>query len=90
MAERVSMNVSLTRELAAFVKARVLSGRYQSDSEVVRQGLRLLEEYEAGLEELRRHMAVGVEQLDRREGIDGELVLEELRKLSSSRGRRSK
>ena len=87
MAERISMNVSLSRELAAFVKARVISGRYQSDSEVVRQGLRLLEEYEAGLEELRRHIAVGIEQLDRGEGIDGKSVLQELRKLGSSRGR---
>ena len=79
------MNVSLTRELAEFVKARVSSGRYQSDSEVIRQGLRLLEEYEAELEGLRKRIATGIGQLDRGEGIDGEAVLDELKKRSSSR-----
>ena len=38
------MNVSLTPELEAFVEKKVESGRYQSASEVIRAGLRLLEE----------------------------------------------
>ncbi|QOV92326.1 type II toxin-antitoxin system ParD family antitoxin [Humisphaera borealis] len=37
------MNVSLTAELERFVEQRVASGRYQTASEVVREGLRLLE-----------------------------------------------
>ena len=41
------MNVSLTRELEAFVAQVVKAGRYGSASEAVREGLRLLEEREA-------------------------------------------
>ena len=46
MPKRVSLNVSLTAELVAFVAQKVSSGRYGSASEVVRMGLRLLEEKE--------------------------------------------
>lgn len=54
MAGRTTLNVSLTPQLSQFVAATVASGRYLSASEVVREGLRLLEELEilrqAGLE----------------------------------------
>lgn len=40
----MNMNVSLTEELASFVKAKVGSGKYTSASEVVREALRLLEQ----------------------------------------------
>jgi len=42
----MNMNVSLTDELANFVKAKVTSGRYASSSEVVREALRLMESLE--------------------------------------------
>lgn len=38
------MNVSLTKELESFVDDQVKSGLYQTASEVVRAGLRLLKE----------------------------------------------
>lgn len=44
--QRTSLNVSLTPELERFITARVASGRYQTASEVVRAGLRLLEQAE--------------------------------------------
>ena len=42
----MNMNVSLTEELANFVKAKVSAGRYASSSEVVREALRLMEKVE--------------------------------------------
>ena len=46
MAVRASMNVSVTPELERFVQELVSSGRYNSASEVFRDGLRLLEQAE--------------------------------------------
>jgi len=67
------MNVSLTVELEKAVQARVDSGMYQTASEVVREGLRLLLERDKArdlrLDELRAEVRKGVEQLDRGEGI---------------------
>ena len=40
-------NVNLTNHLDSFVEARVSSGRFSNASEVVREGLRLLEQQEA-------------------------------------------
>jgi antitoxin ParD1/3/4 len=60
------MNVSLTTELEEFVNRKVGSGLYQTASEVVRDGLRLLRErdelHQTKLDELRREIAIGVEQ----------------------------
>lgn len=44
--QRTSLNVSLTPALEQFIVERVSSGRYQTASEVVRAGLRLLEQAE--------------------------------------------
>lgn len=44
------MNVSLTPKLDQFVTDQVKQGRYRSSSEVVREGLRLLEANEAKLQ----------------------------------------
>jgi antitoxin ParD1/3/4 len=78
------MNVSLTPELERLVAEKVESGMYSSASEVVREGLRLLQERDelrrARLEELRREITKGVEQADRGELMDGEQVFAELRR----------
>lgn len=86
---RTGLNVWLTPELDQFVQSRVASGRYQTASEVIREGLRLLEEREqtrdAALEELRVQLRRGVEQADRGELLDGDAVFEEIRQLSAQR-----
>jgi antitoxin ParD1/3/4 len=59
------MNVSLTDKLEQFVAEQVNSGRYQSASEVVREGLRLLAAREEGermkLDALRQLIREGLE-----------------------------
>jgi antitoxin ParD1/3/4 len=74
------MNVSLTPELARWVSQKVDAGRYKSASEVIREGLRLLqekeEEHAARLQALRSDIRVGLEELDRGEGTDGEKVFD--------------
>ena len=64
------MNVSLTPELERFVEKKVQTGRYQSASEVIRAGLRLLEERED--ERLRGVTASSVAELEAKliEGLD--------------------
>jgi antitoxin ParD1/3/4 len=92
MLGRTTLNVSLTHDLSDFVAAKVASGRYVSAaSEVVREGLRLLEDrerlQEAALTEVREKIAAGVAALDRGEGIPGEDVFAELEaRLAARRG----
>jgi antitoxin ParD1/3/4 len=65
------MNVSLTPQLEELISNKVASGMYNSASEVVREALRLLDERDRlrqmRLEELRKEIAIGLEQLERGE-----------------------
>lgn len=67
------MNVSLTPELESLVHEKVTSGLYTSASEVVREALRLLNDRDSiqqqRLAELKREIAVGLDQLHCGEGI---------------------
>jgi len=82
------MNVSLTPELEKLVTSKVASGRYQSASEVIREGLRLLDDQdrlrELHLEEVRRKIQTGLDQLDRGEGIPGEEVCARMKQKSNA------
>jgi antitoxin ParD1/3/4 len=77
------MNVSLTPTLQKFVAEKVKTGRYQSASEVVREALRLLEEqdrlHRIRITELRKGLALGMEQIKRGEVVDGDEVFRRLR-----------
>lgn len=53
-------SVVLTDHFVDFAERQVQEGRYGSTSEVVRAGLRLLEQQEAKLADLRRALADGV------------------------------
>ena len=63
------MNVSLTPELERLVNDKVATGLYTSASEVVREALRLFKEQDdirsVTLQELKRDIAAGLDQLDR-------------------------
>ena len=54
------MNVSLTPKLDGFVGSQVKSGRYRSASEVVREGLRLLEIRQLQIESIQRSLDEGL------------------------------
>ena len=56
------MNVSLGERWEDFVETILKSGRYSSASEVVREGLRLVEEREAKLQALRENITAAIEQ----------------------------
>jgi antitoxin ParD1/3/4 len=76
------VNISLTPELEQLVKDKVSSGKYNSVSEVMGEALRLLEERDRirdqRLAELKAKIQVGIEELERGEGIDGEEVFAEI------------
>jgi antitoxin ParD1/3/4 len=66
-------NISLTDHYSELVDTLVASGRYKNASEVVREGLRLLEqrtsEDERRIELLQQLADVGFRQLDQGEGV---------------------
>jgi antitoxin ParD1/3/4 len=53
------MNISLTPELERLVNDKVKTGMYQTASEVVREGLRLLKEKDLRTEALRNDVQAG-------------------------------
>jgi antitoxin ParD1/3/4 len=83
MAAGPHITVALPPELEAFIKDRVAAGRFSTASEVVREGLRLLEEREhereTVLAELRREIEVGVEQARAGKLSDGKAFFDQLR-----------
>lgn len=66
-------NVHLTAHFDRFVDRQVASGRYSNASEIVREGLRLLEEQElereAKLKALRQAAKQGFDEIDQGQGI---------------------
>jgi len=85
------MNVNLGPVFDRFVSDLLKTGLYQSQSEILREGLRLLKEREElkqlRLAELRKEIAIGSEQADRGELVDGKAVFAEIRRRSAARKR---
>jgi len=76
------MNVSLKQDWEAYIATKVASGEYDTASEVIRAGLRLLkredEERQLKLDALRQEIAAGVDQLRRGEGRPADQVFADL------------
>lgn len=77
------MAFPLTPELEDFVQTQIDSGKYASTDEVIIAGLKLLEEreriYKGRFEELQKEISVGLEEAERGELIDGEIVFQNLK-----------
>lgn len=89
-----TVSINLPPDLNSLVERKVTTGQFRSANEVVLEGLRLLQEREelgkpdfevATLEELEAKLLVGLEQLERGEGIPGEQVFAELKEHSRRR-----
>lgn len=73
------MNISLKPEHEEFIQSQVVSGRFANQEEVIDMAFRLLKklqgEYEQWIEETRNKIDVGIAELDRGEGLDGDAVV---------------
>ena len=82
------MNVNLGPVLDQFVAELLKTGHYQTQSEVLREGLRLLKEREerrqAQLAEIRKAIAQGIAEADRGEFVDGPAAFEKIRRRIAS------
>ncbi|MDB9476819.1 ribbon-helix-helix domain-containing protein [Dolichospermum circinale] len=86
------MNIEIKPELEQIIQAQIATGRYTNPEDVISKALKLLLEWDKGyqnwVEETREKVDVAIEQLDRGEGINGEVVISQLRdKLRQARER---
>jgi antitoxin ParD1/3/4 len=86
------MNVSLGEKWEHFVEGKVKSGDFQTASEVLREGLRLLEKEEllkrisvGSLPELEAKLVQAAESLQAGKGVDADEAFGRLRKRIKSR-----
>lgn len=81
----VTRNVVLTDHQSAFIDEMVSSGQYQNASEVMRAGVRLLEQQAEEWQRVRAGVLLGLEQVRNREFADG--TGEEVMRRSFAEGR---
>jgi antitoxin ParD1/3/4 len=82
---------TLGERFERFVKEQVESGRYSSASEVLRAGLRLLEDQERlRLQKLDRMIAEGLGGLDAGKGIPADRVFKEAEAIIGKAARRAR
>lgn len=82
MPRQAPLQVALPQDLEDFVAATVAEGRYASEGEVVRAGLRLLSQQDrseaGGLESLRKRLQEGLDQALRGDLHDADEVFDAL------------
>ncbi len=76
------MSITLNSEQESIVTNLIATGSFQTAEEVLQAALRLLEtegqSYQIWVAETREKVQEGIESLDRGEGVDGEIVVNEL------------
>jgi antitoxin ParD1/3/4 len=63
------MTIQLPDDVEARIRQKVERGEFPDAGEVVREAMRLLDEQERQFEDLRAKLQVGLDQLDRGEGV---------------------
>ena len=88
------MNVNLGPVFEDFVADMLKTGLYQSQSEILREGLRLLKERQdlkaLHFAALRGEVALGIKEADRGEFVDGPAAFASIRRNGSAGRRKSK
>jgi antitoxin ParD1/3/4 len=74
----MAISVDLSPTLENVVAELVGSGRYGSKSEVLREGVRLVQEREAKLQKLKAELKIGLDELDAGLGLDADEVFDAL------------
>jgi antitoxin ParD1/3/4 len=76
------MSITLTPEQERIIQKLLATGRYRKSEEVIQAALNLLEEYGAQYEqwvnETRKKVEVGLQELERGEGIELDVVMGQL------------
>lgn len=76
------MSLQFTPEVEELIQDKLKSGRYGSESDIVREALGLLEERDEMLlsrkDEIRKQIAEGVASLRAGKGIEGEAVFDRI------------
>jgi antitoxin ParD1/3/4 len=75
------MPITLQPEQEQFIQTQLATGRYTNATEVIAEALQLLEKrnhYDRWVEELGNKIDIAAAELDRGEGIDGEIAINQL------------
>ncbi len=75
----MAISADLGETLEAVVNDLVANGRYNSKSEVLREGVRLVQEREAAIQEFYAHLEQGLDDVDAGRVSPAEEVFENLR-----------
>jgi antitoxin ParD1/3/4 len=74
----MASSVNLGEQLEAFITDAVKNGRYGSRSEVLREGVRLVQERENQLEKVKAAVARGIADAEAGRVIDAEIAFDRL------------
>lgn len=82
------MEITLSPQISKLVEQQIASGQYESIDELFETALSLLakrDHYDQWVQEVGEKIDVAIQQLDRGEGVDGEVALSQLRQRLAQR-----
>jgi antitoxin ParD1/3/4 len=74
----IIMNIALGHEQQEFIQTQISAGTYGNPDDLINEAIALLATKHRKLTELKEMIAIGTDQIQRGEVIDGELVFERL------------